>query len=292
LTEVGSTAPGGVRIQQASDEVYRVLAGEDNRSPAEMPFSTAEDEWDDLLLAHPRRRFGAFAIAVATILSFSFGAVVALLFEEASDDRTIVDATATLKQERQIAAALTAELTTARRDFEAQLALSGDALRQATEFERMTQDVAAQLEQERLKTAELMRIVDGAQPEVHPPAASEGDAKGQSIEARTTVAAAEQPVTSGTKNVDPDAADRLIARANGLLAQGNISAARIVLERAVEMGSARASFSIAETYNQSVLSGWNTYGTRGDASKARDFYEKAAAGGVEEAKDRLDALRE
>jgi len=82
-----------------------------------------------------------------------------------------------------------------------------------------------------------------------------------------------------------------MARANELLGQGNISAARIVLERAIEMGSAGASFAIAETYDPRVLSDWKTYGTRGDAAKAREFYEKAAVGGIEEAKDRLKSMR-
>jgi hypothetical protein len=33
-------------------------------------------------------------------------------------------------------------------------------------------------------------------------------------------------------------------------------------------------------------------GTRGDAAKAREFYEKATVGGIQEAKDRLNALRQ
>src|SRR5260370_22097500 len=47
---------------------------------------------------------------------------------------------------------------------------------------------------------------------------------------------------------------RLIARARALLGQGNIGAARIVLERAAETGSARASFTLAETYDPVILS--------------------------------------
>jgi len=38
----------------------------------------------------------------------------------------------------------------------------------------------------------------------------------------------------------------LLARASALLGQGNIGAARTVLERAVETGSAQASFMLAE----------------------------------------------
>jgi len=75
-----------------------------------------------------------------------------------------------------------------------------------------------------------------------------------------------------------------------LLARGDIGSARIVLQRAVEMGSAEASFALAETYDPLVLSKWGTYGTRGDVTRALDFYARALAGGIKEAKERSDAL--
>jgi hypothetical protein len=81
-----------------------------------------------------------------------------------------------------------------------------------------------------------------------------------------------------------------MARASTLLAQGNIGAARIVLERAAETSSARANFMLAETYDPVILSMWGTSGTRGEATKARELYAKAHAGGIEEAKNRQDAL--
>ena len=86
-------------------------------------------------------------------------------------------------------------------------------------------------------------------------------------------------------------ATRLMARASALLRQGNIGAARTVLHRAAETGSAQASFMLAETYDPAILSAWGTYGTRGEATKAREFYAKAHAGGIQEAKDRFNALR-
>ena len=82
-----------------------------------------------------------------------------------------------------------------------------------------------------------------------------------------------------------------MARASVLLSQGDIGSARIVLERAAERGSAQASFTLAETYDPLMLLKWGTYGTRGDAAKARDLYAKAQAGGIKEATERLDALR-
>ena len=83
----------------------------------------------------------------------------------------------------------------------------------------------------------------------------------------------------------------MVARANALLRQGDIGAARLVLARAVEMGSPQASFALAETYDPLVLAKWGTYGTRGDARKAQDLYARADAAGFQEAKARLEALR-
>lgn len=83
---------------------------------------------------------------------------------------------------------------------------------------------------------------------------------------------------------------RLTTRATGLLGQGDIGAARVVLERAVELGSAQANFALAETYDPKVLAKWGAYGTRSDATKARELYARAEAKGIKEAKERLDAL--
>lgn len=85
-------------------------------------------------------------------------------------------------------------------------------------------------------------------------------------------------------------ASRLIARAGALLGQGDISSARAMLERAAETGSARASFMLAETYDPGILSAWGTYGTRGEVTRARELYARAEAGGIQEARQRVDAL--
>jgi curved DNA-binding protein CbpA len=84
---------------------------------------------------------------------------------------------------------------------------------------------------------------------------------------------------------------RLIARAGLLLEQRNIGVARTVLERAVDLGSARALFLLAETYDPAILSAWGTFGTRGDVAKAQELYFKAFAGGIREARERLNVSR-
>ena len=85
---------------------------------------------------------------------------------------------------------------------------------------------------------------------------------------------------------------RLLSRARVLLSQGNIGTARIVLDRAAESGNAPALFALAETYDPIILAAWGTFGTQGDAARARELYAKALAGGVRAAGDRLNALRE
>jgi curved DNA-binding protein CbpA len=116
-------------------------------------------------------------------------------------------------------------------------------------------------------------------------------ARSTAPEARVTAPEA-QPTAPETPKApgDPEPA-RLMARASLLLGQGNIGVARVVLERAAEMGSAPALFALAETYDPAVLSAWGTFGTQGDVGKAQELYAKAFAGGVQEARDRLNASR-
>jgi curved DNA-binding protein CbpA len=104
-----------------------------------------------------------------------------------------------------------------------------------------------------------------------------------SATAKDTTTVAEQPGS-------PESI-RLMKRAGLLLEQGNIGVARTVLERAADLGSARALFLLAETYDPTVLSAWGALGTRGDVAKAQELYSKALAGGIREARERLNVTR-
>src|SRR5215468_10968465 len=86
-------------------------------------------------------------------------------------------------------------------------------------------------------------------------------------------------------------AARLMAQARLLLDKGDIIAARSVLERAAESGSAVALFLLAETYDRAILTAWGISHRRGSVTKARELYAKAVASGVHEAEYRLSALR-
>ena len=214
--------------------------------------------------------------------------------DEAAQLRQTAEAAAaelqqSLLQERDRVAALARELATARRDLETEVALSRKTGEEAERLRQAAKAAAAELEQERNRSAALARDhesaqrVIGARSTTERPTGSQNDAMKQVAEQ----AATEPPRTAVQRN--PEAA-RLMARANALLAQGNIGAARVALERAAETGNAQATFALAETYDPNVLATWRTYGTRGDAAKARDLYARAYDGGIKAAKDRSHAL--
>ena len=136
----------------------------------------------------------------------------------------------------------------------------------------------------------MARELESARRTVDRRAALERVANSQTVQLTQPAEATAMEQPAATEAQGNPEATRLIARASELLGQGNIGAARIVLERAAEMGSAHASFMLAETYDPVILSAWGTFGTRGEATKAREFYAKAHAGGIQQAKERLDAL--
>lgn len=196
----------------------------------------------------------------------------------------LAEARQALQQEQHKAERLGAALVAARRELDAHAMASAgkaateqerDALQQALQQSEATAAAFAQsLAEERDRNHQLE----------------------QQLAARHAAAPALAPAvdTTGDKPTagagDPEL-QRLMSRASLLIAQGDIGAARVVLERATDSGSAAALFALAETFDPAVLSAWGTVGTQGDAARAGDLYAKALAGGVAAAKDRLATLR-
>jgi hypothetical protein len=193
-----------------------------------------------------------------------------------------------LQQERDRAERLEQDLSTARTKmhaYEAQASKASDEQAQHDQAEGVERDLASARR-------------DG---ETQPALAAKASAVGEEAQDKRFNAYAKPNAdrvtvadTRGGPQPNPEgAADvaKLMALASVLLGRGDIGAARIVLERAVETGSAQASFTLAETYDPLILPKWGTYGTRGDTAKARDFYARAETGGIKEAKERSEALR-
>ncbi|MDB5500857.1 MAG: hypothetical protein JWR89_759 [Tardiphaga sp.] len=235
--------------------------------------------------------------------------------DEAAEFQREIAAAATARQsmaaEKERAMRLERDLGAARRDLDAQVVLAAKSRNDAERLrEASERDLASLREQVRLERsrAEALERDLAAGPRKDLP--KDLPSKGTSKVAATTgavspsvqgVPIAVAPVAGVAAAVEP-APDRptpemaaasvgLVARASSLLGQGDIIAARTVLERAAMMGNAQASFALAETYDPSVLAKWGTYGTRGDPAMARDLYAKAVAGGIKEAKERVEALR-
>jgi hypothetical protein len=85
--------------------------------------------------------------------------------------------------------------------------------------------------------------------------------------------------------------DPLVRRADALLRSGDVSGARLLLERSLETGNARAAFLLAETFDPHVLSEIGVLGIRSDPARARELYARALALGIQQAGSRMQALK-
>jgi hypothetical protein len=94
-----------------------------------------------------------------------------------------------------------------------------------------------------------------------------------------------------SRAISPAEEAKLVARAESLIKYFDFASARLLLAHALEKGSARAAFVMAETYDWRILWSLQASGVRGDAQKAREFYQMAAAAGIEKARERVEALQ-
>jgi hypothetical protein len=209
-----------------------------------------------------------------------------------------------LQQEQQKTAALTqeakaAQAVTTGADPERRAAVSTIADLPSPQQENQQTQVASEVPRKLNALAKFSRqqsgkaasnqTIEDVKAELKPSVRqSRAQIKGIKPSANTTgTTETEQPVSS---DEEASEAGGLLARARALIVQGNIIAARSVLERAAETGSTRAIFALAETYDPNVLATWRTRGTRADVTRARDLYVKAHEGGLKAAKDRADSL--
>jgi hypothetical protein len=92
------------------------------------------------------------------------------------------------------------------------------------------------------------------------------------------------------RNFSTDEIDRMVSRGEAFLAQGDVSAARVVLVRAAEARDPRAALALGSTYDPMVLQRMGAVGIKPDPEKAHFWYERAAEFGSGEAGKRLTAL--
>jgi hypothetical protein len=101
------------------------------------------------------------------------------------------------------------------------------------------------------------------------------------------------PVTreaAPARRIDPDELTALLKRAKSLLAIGDITSARLLLERAADAQEAEAALMLAGTYDPQVLGSQDLRSVTPDAAAAKVWYQKAAQLGSADAKRRLGQL--
>ena len=93
------------------------------------------------------------------------------------------------------------------------------------------------------------------------------------------------------RRIDADELANLMTRAKALLASGDISPARLLLERAAEGQDATAALMLAQTYDPTVLGTQDIRNITPDPAMARNWYQRAAQLGSSEAQRRLSQLQ-
>ncbi len=96
-----------------------------------------------------------------------------------------------------------------------------------------------------------------------------------------------QPASAPKANSE---AEDCFARGLVALAKGDIAAARRWLEQAAQEGETRALMALGDAYNPAMLTRLGVIGAPGDATTARDYYNRAVDAGLPQARERLAAL--
>ncbi|XIA65599.1 hypothetical protein ACFIOY_04750 [Bradyrhizobium sp. TZ2] len=93
------------------------------------------------------------------------------------------------------------------------------------------------------------------------------------------------------RRIDRDELAALLKRAKGLLAIGDITSARLLLECAADAQEAEAALMLAGTYDPQVLGSHDQRSVTPDPAAARLWYQKAAQLGSADAKRRLGQIQ-
>jgi hypothetical protein len=106
----------------------------------------------------------------------------------------------------------------------------------------------------------------------------------------TTPAPAEHASIRRQLQLDSEEIAILVKRGNDLLADGDIAAARLLLRRAAEAGSAEGALALGTTFDPVALQRIGAIGAVADLAKARRWYQRAAELGSSTASQQLAGL--
>lgn len=92
------------------------------------------------------------------------------------------------------------------------------------------------------------------------------------------------------KPEERDRAMRLLKRGQQLLEDASLSEARLLFEKAADLGLAEGALALASTHDEAELARLGIRGAQPDTKEARRWYERAAQLGASEAQQRLQRL--
>jgi hypothetical protein len=105
------------------------------------------------------------------------------------------------------------------------------------------------------------------------------------------VAVTPAAIAPPARRMDSDELAALMARARSFLESGDISPARLLLQRAAEAQEASAALMLAQTYDPTVLGTQDIRNITPDPALARSWYQRAAQLGSADAQRRLSQLQ-
>jgi TPR repeat protein len=238
-----------------------------SRSVALVPVTVAVAAQTTLVEAkrasQARWRFAASCLIAASlivagnVMYFRSGAPYEATIRKAAEAKA-----AKAQQERDRATALASELATIHRDVDT-TTLSNKAGREVKEPRNAVESKAAELTQERDHAA--------APANRAPPTAA--------------------PVAAPARKLNPDELAKFMDRAKRLIAAGDISPARLLLERAADAQDPTAALMLARTYDPDVLGAQNSRSINPDPTMAHVWYQRAAQLGSADAQRRLSELQ-
>jgi hypothetical protein len=155
----------------------------------------------------------------------------------------------------------------------------------------LPQPTMAAAPMEEAATANVFAAPMGAAPF---PAASVDAIAVTPVPAQTIAPAPAQPASRPDNRpalrLESDELEMLVKRGNEFIANGDLAAARLLLRRAAEAGSAEAALALGATFDPVVMQRLGAIGTTPDITQARQWYQRAAELGSSAASQRLAGL--
>jgi hypothetical protein len=141
--------------------------------------------------------------------------------------------------------------------------------------------VDLRLQGDRLADSKTLRLEWVARPQIAPPAAApqvQAPVPAPQPQAPAVVLQAQAPAEPPTVALRLDAAEIaiLVKRGQDTLNNGDVVAARLLLQRAASAGSADGALALAQSFDPAVIGRLGAVGVVADAAKAREWYQKAA----------------